>query len=284
MRRVSYRSVLDRAVGLAGFTVEQLTSTPLTQFKTKILSRAKDYWEKAWFPELMRSELRYYRDAWLAQAYTSGSEIYHSGTGKYWTANTATAGSDVPGVSAKWTELTSLDAYISLDQTGLTAIGEVRGVYLDDPEAVENPRRVPYVLGVQGIQVLGTNAPKSAYVWFRIRMPDYIGADYSAAATYGAGVTRYYASTTAGYEGDFWTTLSATAAAESPETTATKWTRLEFPAWLRECVAHGAYADWLRLDGAGDLAPVEDDRADIKFSTEVIKLAGQGQILRSRSA
>lgn len=286
MRRVSYRSVLDRAVGLAGFTVDNLTATPKTQFNTKILARLKDYWEKAWWPELMRSELRYYRDAWAAQVYLTGSEVWHSSTGKYWTNTSTASATDIPGTSSKWTHLTDLDAYISLDQTGLTAIGEVRGVYLDDPEVEENPRRLPYVLGSAGIQVLGTNVPNSVYVWFRIRVPDFRGADYSASSTYAIGVTRYYTNSAGSvdFEGDFWTTVSATAAGENPETTDAKWTRLEFPAWLRECVAHGAYADWLRLDGEGDLAPVEDDKADAKFSTEVIKLAGQGQILRSRSA
>lgn len=284
MRRVSYRSVLERAVNLAGFSVDTLTSTPKAQFNAKINARLGDYWQKAWFPETMRSELRYYRDAWTAKVYVSGSEVYHASTAKYWINTSTAAATDLPGTSSKWTELTDLDAYISLDQANLTPIGEVRGVYLDDPLTTDRPRRVPFILGENGIQIPGQDAPASLYVWYRIRVPDFRGADYAADVAYSLGVTRYYAnSATADFEGDFWTTVSATTASESPESTPDKWTRLEFPAWARECVAHGAYADWLRLDGAADLALAESDVADGKFTTEVIKLAGQGQYLLSRT-
>lgn len=285
MRRCSYRSTLDRAVGLAGFTVDNLTATPRAQFNTKIVGRLKDGWEVAWWPELMRSQLRYYRDVWTATAFLSAAEVYHSGTGAYYRANLATTGADVPGVSSKWTLITDIDAYVSLDQTGLTPIGEVRGVYLDDPQTTDEPRRIPFVLGQNGIQVTGGTVPKSVYVWFRIRMPDFRGADFSPTTTYAAGVTRYYSdSSSADFEGDFWTTVATTLANEHPQSTPAKWTRLEFPLWLRDAVAHGAYADWLRLDGAGDLAIAEDGVAQGKLSSEVIKLAGQGQILRSRAA
>lgn len=285
MRSCSYRSVLDRAVGLAGFTVDNLTTTPRTQFNTKILARLKAAWELAWWGELMRSQLRYYRDAWTAQIYLASSEVYHASTAKYWRNSSTAASTDVPGVSSKWVQITDIDPYISLDQTGLTAIGEVRGVFTEDPMKYDDPRRQPYLLGSNGIQVMGENVPASVYVWFRIRMPDFRGADYSATTAYALGVTRYYAdSTSATYEGDFWSTVSATVAGENPQTTAAKWTKLDFPMWLREAVAHGAYADWLRLDGASDLALAEDGVAEGKLSSEVIKLAGQGQYLRTRSA
>jgi hypothetical protein len=58
----------------------------------------------------------------------------------------------------------------------------------------------------------------------------------------------------------------------------------EFPAWLRECVARGAYSDWLRLDGAGEAAMAEEGMADAALADEVIKLAGQRQTLFSRSS
>lgn len=277
-------SVLDRAVGLAGFTVANLTTTPLTQFKTKIAARLKTYWEKAWWPELTPVELRYFRDAYNgATTYAIGDEVYYAATDRYYTAIAGSTG-NLPTNAIYWTATTELDAYISLDQTGLTAIGEVEGVYIDDPRIYREARRLPYVLNQNGVQVLGVNVPKSVYLRFRQRAPELLGADYAAATAYGSGVTRYYTSATAGYEGDFWTTTTATTAGDSPESQPTKWTRLEFPLFLRECTAHGAYADWLRLDGASDLAVIEDDQADAKLSTEIIKLAAQGQIARSRSA
>lgn len=285
MRSCTYYSVLERAVSLAGFTVSGLTATPRAQFNTKITARLKDAWECAWWPELMRSELRYYRDTWLAQTYLAGSELWHAGTSKYWTNLTLNAAStDVPGVSSKWTVLTDLDPYISLDQANETAIGEIRGIYLDDPLTTDKPRRTPFVLGSNGAQVLGENVPTAVYVWYRIRLPEFFGADYSATTAYAINRTLYYTSTTPGYEGDYWTTVSATTAGQSPETTAAKWTQIEFPLWLRAAVAHGAYADWLRLDGEGDLALAEDNVAEGKLSSEVCKLAGQGQIQYSRAS
>lgn len=271
-------------MGLAGFVVEQLTSTPLTQFKVKLNARLKTAWEHYWWPELMRSELRYYRDAYSsATTYAVGAQVYYATTGAYYECiliSTANA----PSNATYWTQTMDLSAYISLDQTGQTAIGQVRGVYVDDPMSVEDPRRLPYLLGSTGIQVIGDTVPKSVYVWFQLRPNEFLGADYSATAIYASGSTRYYASTTAGYEGDYWVTTATTAAAESPESAAAKWSRLEFPIWLREAVAHGTYTDWLRLDGAADLALAEDGEFEGKLSAEIIKLAGQGQILRSRSA
>jgi hypothetical protein len=116
-------------------------------------------------------------------------------------------------------------------------------------------------------------------------MPEFRGSDYSAAAAYQAGMIRYFADATdAAYEGDYWVTLALVNPGETPKTNPAKWSRLEFPQQLRDAVAHGAYADWLRLDGASDLALAEDGVAEGKLSKEIIKLASQGQILRSRTA
>jgi hypothetical protein len=289
MESCTYYTVLDRAAALAGFTATSLTATPRAQFNTKITARLKTYWERAWWPELMRSELRYYRDTWTPQTYTAPSQVYDAATNKYWENLTLNAANiDVPGVSPKWTVVAKLDPYIAYKQAGLTALGKVRWVTMEDPMELEDREltKLPFLLGVNGVQVQGETVPNAVFLYYRLRVPPFYGPDYLATAAYPINQMVYYVSATAapGFEGDYWTAVSATVAGENPETTPAKWRVQEFPAWLRECVARGAYSDWLRLDGAGEAAMAEEGMADAALADEVIKLAGQRQTLFSRSS
>ena len=283
MQRVSYQSVIDQAAALAGFTSSTLTASPKSLLRQFINRRLRGAWEHWWWPQLMRAELRYYRDAYDAgTTYASGDEVYYSTTGLYYAATGATT-ANAPTDTNYWSQVTDLDAYISLDQTGQTEIGTVRGVYKDDPETTDRPRRVLFRMAPSGIQVLGESVPVSVYVWFRDRVPVLLGTDYSATATYTVGQVAYYSSSTYDYEGDWWECVSATNAGENPETAAAKWSRREFPAWLRDCVAQRAYADWLRQDGQPEAAVIEDGIGK-QLLFEAINQAGPAQRQHSYAA
>jgi hypothetical protein len=186
--------------------------------------------------------------------------------------------------ATKWGLLTEWLPYISLDQTGKTAIGLVRGVFLDNPARVSDPRRLKFLLGPSGIHLLD-NISVSAYVWFQKLPPHLSGPDFNAAATYAAGDYVYYSSTTQGFEGDFWKCLATTSAGEDPEDAPTKWQKQEVPEHLRDAIAHAVYSDYLRPAGKDAAVPLEDTAGGQFLLAELMKAtAMQSQSSRWRQS
>lgn len=250
MRHASYQSVENRVLSLAGIKPADRTAEMRVLLNGYINTAMKLAWEFYWWPELMRSELRYYRDPYAAgTTYAAEDQVYYSTTGLYYTALQATTG-NAPTNTTYWEVATELDAYIELEQTGQTEIGEVRGVFVDDPLTTPSPRRLLHLLGQHGIHLPGDSLPLSAYVYFRLRPNEYTGADYDATATYAVGETMFYSSATVGYEGDYWECVTATSAGNNPESSAAKWSRIELPSWLKEAVSAQAYHEYLITDGA----------------------------------
>lgn len=283
MQRVAFQTVLREAAGLAGFTLSQLTDTPKAQLRTFINRRAREAWRKAWWAQLMHAELRYYRNEFdAATAYAAGDEVYYNG-GYYRARATTTA--NLPTNATYWETITDLDAYVLLEQDDQEAIGEVRQLSQDNPLTTAVPRQIPFRLAGDRIWVLGENAPASVYVWFREPAPTWLGDDFSATSTYSAGKVIYYEGSGVDYEGDFWRCLATTTANQTPESAAAKWERIEFPSWLRECVAQAAYADWVRQDGNPEAARLEDAEAQRLLLQAIHNdTAAQRQITRSSGA
>lgn len=285
MNRVAFQTVLREAAGLAGFTLSQLSASPKAQLRTFIDRRTRQYWEKWWWNQLMHAEERAYRDAYdAAVTYAADDEVYYATTDKYYLALQSTVG-NAPTNATYWEEITDLDAYIELEQDGQTVIGTVRQLSPDNPLEVDQPRDKRFRLLGDRIQVLGENVPATLYVWFRERAPHWLGEDFDAAETYGVGEVAYYEGEGADYEGDFWRCLSTTAAGEDPEDTPAKWERIEYPAWLASAAAQAAYADWVRQDGGGQAAKLEDSEAN-RLLLEAIHSDGpaQRQLLRAAGA
>lgn len=252
MTTIEFQKVLDRVCGLIGTPQTSLGADDLATIFSFINEETEDLWKFWWWPELMRSEVRYYRDAYdNATAYVAGDEIYYSTSATYYTCILASTG-NLPTDATYWTALTQLDAYIALNQAGQTQIGTVRLVAWYNPLTTKSPGRLPFILGPNGISLPGCTLPASAYVWFRLPSVDYSGAAYDAEGTYTTGQVRYYASAedTAGFLGDYWTVVSATSAGENPETTPAKWTRLDYPEIFREPAARAAHYRFLVKDGA----------------------------------
>lgn len=285
MDRVAFQTVLREAAGLSGFTLSQLTATPKAQLRTFINRRAREYWRKWWWNQLMHAELRYYRDAYASgTAYATDAEVYYSTTGKYYAALQSTTG-NAPTNTTYWEEITDLDAYILLEQTDQEAIGSVRQLSPDNPLTTRAPRVQPFRLSGDRIWVVGESVPSSVYVWFREPAPNWLGDDFSTTTAYTAGQVMYYEGAGADYEGDFWTALSTTTAGQDPEDTPAKWERIAFPEWLREPVAQAAYADFLRQDGSPEVARLEDAEAQRLLLQAIHNdSAAQRQILRSSGA
>lgn len=227
--------------------------------------------------------------------YIAADIVRNTDDGRFYQCHTAHT-SSTSFDATKFGILTEFDPYIARAQSWETnEIGDFLGTYLDNPNLVRNPRRVANRVDVLGAHVMGTSGwpfeagmgsalvPHEVWVKFRLPCPDMHGGDFSASATYAAGVIKWYSSSTAGYEGDFWECQDTTSAGEDPEDTPAKWTRLEFPAWLRSCVARRALADWLRADGANEKARLEDAGADdALYQAQLLAGQQQGQVMRWR--
>ncbi len=211
-----------------------------------------------------------------ATAYVAGDTVRNPADGLFYrcyTAHTSSGTLDATkfGLLVEWLP------YVSLDQTGKTALGQVRGVFLDHPGRVRSPRKIEFIIGPSGVHLpeVGTN---SVIVWFQIKPPVLSGADYAIGTAYAVGAVIYYASASVGYEGDFWYCETATTAGQNPETHASKWTRQEIPELLRDAIAHAAYSDMLRPTAEAAEIPIEDTLGGAFLASEMRKIvSGQRQ-------
>lgn len=250
MRLVTFQSVLERTCQLIGTLYANLSAEDQASVLGFINHGTKQAWEFYWWPELMLSELRFYRADYAAgTTYAAGAEVYYPTTALYYVALGTTTG-NAPTNATFWAVVTDIVATIDLAQAGKTVIGEVRMVAQRDPLSDRCPGKLRFNLGPAGIYVLGCTVPTSVYVWFRIPNPDFTGTAFDPAVVYTAGAQKYYTSATPGFEGDYWVANATTIAAESPETTPAKWDKVQFPKILREAVAREAHYRYLVKDGA----------------------------------
>lgn len=275
MRTATFQSALDRVCQLIGVPQASLSTDELATVKGFLAAEAVEVWTHYWWPELMRSQLRRYApDYDNATAYAIGAIVYYPADARYYECIDASTG-NLPTDTAYWTPLAELAATIALDQAWQDEIGEVRGVYLDDPLTTRHPRRVSWSAGPDGIHLTAEAVPAAVYVWFRVPPTEYAGlaAPWASDGTYTVGQVVYFTSATAGYEGDWWECLDAAGATESPITHPAKWLLRPFPALLREPVAAAAYARYLRRD---DARP--EDRAEARRAAERALLHAQSRV------
>jgi hypothetical protein len=139
MRTVTFKSVLHGVASSLGldpatnFTSAQAEG--LTRYINKHLRRA---WEIYPWPDLSRSEQRFFRDAYsAATTYALGAEVY--GNGGYYQSLQAANLNHALTETAWWTPLTDLDRSIPLEQTGKTVMGEVFNVFTGNPAKTGQP-------------------------------------------------------------------------------------------------------------------------------------------------
>lgn len=236
MQTVTYKHLIDLFAASTPVTLTSgaLSAEDAASFNRYVNRALRRGWEWYYWPQLMAYEERHYRDSWSATSYACDDQLWHAATGKYWQANTAVISTDVPGTSSKWDELTYVDAYVAYEQTGETAFSQVRDVWNTDYRNTWPAHRLAWEYDERGIRLTGPVVPASVWLQFRRIVPTWRGADYSAVATYAADDVKYYASGTGAYEGDFWTCLATTSAAESPASAPTKWSKNEIPAFLAD--------------------------------------------------
>ncbi len=274
MRTVPYKSALwavARKMGLDPAT--NLLADQAATLTEYINEQVREGWEFYDWPELCPIEERAYRDAFdNAHAYVAGDQVYYATTGKYYEATQGTTG-NLPTDTSYWTELTAIDKFISLDQTGQTPIGEVFNVYRRNPRLYRNAGELGKGLSENGIQ-LDLDAPATVWVYFRSRPPLFDSTPWDAATSYVAGDVCYQPD-----DGECYRCIQAHSNHEPPA--ASYWEKVDFPYVLAPYVKHAAYADALREDGQNDKADREDDKAEKKLMKEIDKIEmQQGQTQR----
>lgn len=172
----------------------------------------------------------------------------------------------------KFCILTPFVRNIDFQQAGATVIGEVKDVWDRDPYVYGRGERstLPFDITDQGVIVRGVNTV--VWVEFRKRVPVWTGPIYSATATYQLADQAYDP-----VSGDYYSSLIANNTG-NPVSDGTKWSRIEFPYFLRDAVPQAAYADCLRIDGKTDQYEAELGIADGMIKREAVKLElKQGQ-------
>jgi hypothetical protein len=225
-------------------------------------------------------ETEYAGDDFSASAtYAAGDQRYYADTDKFYQALTATTG-NLPTDTGFWGELVAFDRYVANEQTGLTALGTVYGVWDLNPRMRRDAKEVEWSKSNQGIQVLSA----VPYVWveFRLRAPVLSGAKYSSAATYRTGEQVFFrVSGNADFPGDFFNAVEDAGAGESPATNPEKWAVVEVPQMFKSYLEFGAASDFLMPQGE-DAAGPHRAMADMMLSDQAGVLRGQeGQCERT---
>lgn len=271
MRTTAYSELLSHATALCGLSdpagneLQANTGLLLNRFLAR---RLKQCWEMAWWPETMRSQLRYYRQIWTGgEIYQQDEEVYYPVTKLYYRCLATTT--STPDYAPKWTALVTaeIELYVGLTQRGQDEIAKIRFVGIDDPTEAVAPRAVPYILTGNGVKPIGSPRVDSVYLWFQLPVPMLRGTEFVITSPYVAGARVYF--TNAAGEGDFYTAPGATAIGETPATHPAKWTKQAIPEWLRDPVAQYAAADYLRASGTRDLAPAEEGAADLALARAI---------------
>jgi hypothetical protein len=227
------------------------------------------------------SKTSYSGDDWVdGTAYAAGDIVFYTVTRRYYQCHTAHTASStlIPtatGGNARWGELVPFDRYISLEQTGKTAMGEVFEVWGANPNLTTRASAESWGLSTNGIQLNTTLT--SVWVQFRIRRPRLTGSAWSGATAYttGAQVYREVDGT-----GNFYTALQ-NGTNKDPASEAAYWSAVEIPYIFEQYLVRGAYADYLASDGQNDKAGLAEKTAEEYLRHELDKLMRQqGQVRR----
>lgn len=256
MRTVTFRSVLwGIAYRLSLDPGKNLPADVARALTEYVNTRVRKAWNLfAWPAWTWTEERRYRADYDAATAYAEGEEVYYPTDGNYYRATQATTG-NAPTNATYWEEATDLDRYVALDQDWQAhEIGEVLGVYADDPRTTSRPRPVEWWESPNGIQV-SDEAGDSVWIEFREPAPVFTTTAWATATDYDLGDLVYLSATGECYK------AIAEGSGNNPAESPLEWARVKLPACLAEYVKGAAQADALREDQNMDKAAIVEGLA-----------------------
>lgn len=180
--------------------------------------------------------------------------------------------------ATKWGLLTVFERYVALDQTGQTPIGEVRGVYRNNPRTSPRfPGPLTFLINDKGI-LPAPMAGVMVWVEFRRRPPVFTLDAYVGATAYAKDALVYRSTT-----GECYQSLQAANSGHTPESSPTWWQKVDFPDRLAEFVKWAAYGDYLRSSGkTREAAAAEATAYELLSQASDVALASQAQYDRAQ--
>lgn len=107
--------------------------------------------------------------------------------------------------------------------------------------------RWTYKPTADGINLIGCLQANPAFLYYRFAQPVFQGSTYSSSSTYAAGVTVYF--TNSSSVSNYYTSLTAITAGQSPEASPTLWQVMQIPYVFFEYIVYNSYGDWLQVEG-----------------------------------
>lgn len=262
MRTVTFKSVLHGVATRIGLDpVNNLQSNQARALAEYIDTELEIAWQMAPWPEWTRIELRRFRADWSPiTAYVIGDEVYSSADAAYYRCLIGNTG-QFPGTEGTiyWEATTALDRYIARDQPWqASTIGEVWGVFIDDPMTHVRPRKIGYWESPNGIQITGdvvVGDPTQVYVEFSLPPNHFCADEWDSGLNYLTGDCVYYPDT-----GECYEALADTLNVLPTETAS--WRKQDFPFVLAKYSRMKAVAEALREDENHNKAILMDQKAD----------------------
>ena len=151
-----------------------------------------------------------------------------------------------------------VDDYVPFTETNKSEMGEIFGIFSDDPITSSQAKQLDFFLESHGASI--PNGHTSVYVYYRKQKPEFTGYFIDANETYSAGSQIYDSAT-----GDFYTARLQNAPTHDLSDN-TRWERVQIPRIFQQYLIRGATADYYRhnqeYERGRELSPLAEQALD----------------------
>ena len=270
MRRVPFRTILERIHELNGLTYDGANTSLLAVVVNSINRRVAEAWDWCPWPELLRVEQRAFAEDWVAtESYSTGDVVWYNSA--YWEAQQDSTGV-APVEGADWSETdTPADKLIAWEQSGETKIGRPLYIYKNDPRSASTNVRYSWMEDTDGIHMLGCTR-ETVWVVFMEPATVYSSIVWATNAPYERYDVVYYPGTETGIafpdKGECYK-------AELDSAGEQFWQLQPFPAVLAAYVTYAAAADLARYYRKDEDAARLQADADDHLNQHAMRYAAQ---------
>ena len=156
---------------------------------------------------------------------------------------------------------------IPIESGSLASIGEIFGLFIDNPDTTLSPRETAWALRSDRIILDPSRTETQLYIYYRTRPSQYSSVSWSAVSAYAAGdIVRFT---------DGHCYLATADSTNQTPPNASFWKKVPVPAILSEYLKSAIYSDTLREDGQIDKAQAEEYRAEGYLIAESDKIGLQ---------
>lgn len=281
----TFKRLLNATVQSCGLNPETLGRDEGAAFASWLEARVEEAWIAYPWPGTILIEQRPLRAAWftgfsyaledvVSYEYPDGVFTYYQATSNFVPAGMAP---DSEEGANYWEVLTPTDRYVELSQVGATPIGDVLGVWSQNPRAYAAPYALPWSLAASRIYLPTRGASLTPWVQYRKRLPRFTVEEYDADREYTIEDVLYLSVET----GDCYVpaeTVSGDSPVDLPE--------LFFPQRVPVAIArfaqYAAKADWLSDNGQDEKATAAELKAERWMKDRMADLViTQGQAVNS---